>query len=436
MLFNKKKIKRKISNSTKNKNAIMFNLEDLMILEEKLNDISLALGSNENIENNCFNFWNYYYNCSLFNLLEKIFQNKNDSNTVRLSINYELLSIMVCYEYSFEIEPQDEEIYLLLMDLIELNHNNLIIICEYILTRVIPENKENIWVLKLQEKVENFNLSKNNKFYQKNYYYLTPIEKIDYNINLLLKSLKYMLLNIPTEKRDILISLLKHIETKTYEEINDFFREYILRVGNFEGSIVASSYLKKNKGFKPLPAPYLVNPPSKPYTLVLDLDETLVYFNIKSNKGGILKVRPYLFGFLEEMSHYYELVIWTSATEAYANSLIDAMEYEKRYFDYILYREHAVIYGDDFVKDLTRIGRGLDKTIIIDDMPQNFRLQKENGITIKPYFGDDYDESALYELVPILRHIAENGEDVRIGLKKYRDEIVKKVTSHISKQNY
>ena len=429
----------RIRNTTNNilqkpqKKSIIFNIEDLIILEERLNDVILALETNDNIENKCFNFWNYYFNCSLYNLLEKIFKNKEDSNIIRLSINYLLMSIMVCYEYSFEIDPTEEEIYLFLLELLDLNHNNLIIICEYILTKIFPENKQNIWVLKLQQIIKNTKLSEKNQFLQKNNP-KTSIEKISLNINLIIKSLKNILLNFPTEYSDLLISLLKQIDTKTYEEINDFFREYILRVDNFEGSIIASSYLKKNKKFKPLPAPYLTSPPSKPYTLILDLDETLVHFQIKSSKGGTLRARPYLFGFLEEMGHYYELVIWTSATEAYANSLIDAIEYEKKYFDYVLYREHAIIIGDDFVKDLTRIGRGLDRIIIIDDMPQNFRLQKENGITIKPFFGDDLDDSALYELVPILKHIAEEGDDVRTGLDIYREEIVKRITSNISKQ--
>ena len=428
-------LKGKILKNPQNQNSMIFNIEDLMVLEERLNDIIYSLETNDNIENKCFNFWNYYFNCSLYNLLEKIFQNKEDSNIVRLSINYKLISIMVCYEYSFEIEQADEEIYLLLLELIELNHNNLIIICEYVLTKIMPENKQNIWVLKLQDIIKISNSSLKNKKYYKNSYLQTPIEKINYNINLIIKTLKNILLNFPTQNSDILITLLKKIDTKTYEEINDFFREFIIRFDNFEGSIIASSYLKKNKNFKPLPAPYLISTPSKNYTLVLDLDETLVHFKIKSSKGGTLRARPYLFGFLEEMGHYYELVIWTSATESYANSLIDAIEYEKKYFDYILYREHAIIIGDDFVKDLTRIGRGLDRIIIIDDMPQNYRLQKENGITIKPFLGDDYEDSALYELVPILKHIAEDGIDTRIGLKRYREEILKKITSNISKQD-
>ena len=408
-----------------------------MVLQERLNIIILALKSTDNIDNKCLDYWNYYYNCSFYNLIEKIFKNKEDYNIVRISINYELISVMICYNYSFDIDDDNKELLYLLVELIEINHNNLIIICDYILTKINPENKENIWVIKLQQIIKSSKLKskrspdKNsiNFSYSNNY-----IEKINFNINLILKKINNILKKYPHEFNDIIISLLTSIETKTYEEINYFFEKYIVRVNNFDGSITASSYLKKNKFFKPLPAPYIHFPSKRPYTLILDLDETLVHFKVKSSKGGTLRARPYLFGFLEEVGHYYELIIWSSTNEAYANSLIDAVEYEKKYFDYVLYREHSIIIGNDFVKDLTRVGRDLDKIIIIDDMPQNFRLQKENGITIKPFYGDDFDDSALYELVPILKHIAEERNDVRIGLRKYREEISKKVTSNISKK--
>ncbi len=427
-----KNLKSLILSKHQNNTSIIFNLEDLIILEERLDDIILSLDSNDNIANKCFNYWNYYYNCSLFNLIEKIFKNKEDSNIVRLSINYKLLSIIVCYKYSFEIDSSKEELCYSLIELIDLNYNNLIIICEYILTKIAPENKQNVWVLKLQQIIKNSKSYENNPNNDSQNF----IEKINHNTNSIGKKLKNILQIYPFKDNDILISLLKILDTKTYEDINNFFRKNILRVNNFEGSITATSYLKKNKFFKPLQGPYLKYPSQKPYTLILDLDETLVHFKVKSSKAGTLRARPYLFGFLEEMGHYYELIVWTSATEAYANSLIDAVEYEKKYFDYVLYREHAIIMDDDFVKDLTRIGRDLDKVIIIDDMPQNFRLQKENGITIKPFYGDDLDDSALYDLVPILKHIAEEGKDVRIGLQKYREEIVKKVTSNISKKKF
>lgn len=74
-------------------------------------------------------------------------------------------------------------------------------------------------------------------------------------------------------------------------------------------------------------------------------------------------------------------------------------------------------------------------------MPQNFRLQKENGIFIKTFYGDDTNDTALFELAPILKSItnvniaiAESKiKDVRISLLKFKDEITKKVSSNISK---
>ena len=423
------------NNNIKNKqeNSMLFNLEDLMVLEEKLNDITYALETNKNIERQCFNFWNYYYNCSLYQILEKIFPNEEDSNIVRLSIKYELISIIICYEFSFQMDIGDEDICLSLLELIYLNHNNLMIICEYILTKISQENRGNIWVLKLQYIVNNSKISQIKEI--QNNYSLNPVNLISNYTNNIIQKIKIILRNYNSEFSNILNKFLFQLELKSYEEINDFFRLNILRENNFEGSIMASSYLKKNKHYKPIPAPYIREPPSKQFTLILDLDETIINFKIKSTKEGVLRARPFLFGFLEEMSHYYELIVWTSATEAYANSLIDAIEFEKQYFDYVFYREHAIIIGGDFVKDLTRVGRSLDRTIIVDDMPQNFRLQKQNGITIKPFLGDDFNDTALYDLLPILKHIAEEKNDVRIGLHKYRDEIVKKVTSNISKNN-
>jgi TFIIF-interacting CTD phosphatase-like protein len=45
------------------------------------------------------------------------------------------------------------------------------------------------------------------------------------------------------------------------------------------------------------------------YTLVLDLDETLVHYM----GNGDLKIRPYLSQFITQVSGRFELVIWTAA---------------------------------------------------------------------------------------------------------------------------
>ena len=98
---------------------------------------------------------------------------------------------------------------------------------------------------------------------------------------------------------------------------------------------------------------------------------------------------------------------------------MDAIEYKKNFFDYIFYREHAIIIGNDYVKDITRIGRPLSSTIIIDNLPQNFRLQKENGILIKSFWGEETNDNIIFDLLCILKKIAKDGCDVRISLKKY-----------------
>ena len=55
-----------------------------------------------------------------------------------------------------------------------------------------------------------------------------------------------------------------------------------------------------------------------------------------------------------------------------------------------------------FIKDLSRIGRPLNKTIIVDNVAENFSLQPDNGIFIKSWFEDPSD-TALLELAPLLK---------------------------------
>ena len=417
-----------------NKTYSSLNVEDLLILEEKLNEIIKALNNTKIIHNECFEFWNYYFNCSLYCKLEKLFTNIYESNEIRICINYLLMTILISYDYSFNINVINTS-FQIFDSVLKLNRENLIFIYQYILTKISIDSRDNIWVFKLNDLVKsNINI---NNININEYSKLNIVDKINNNIRMILQNLSFLLNTYKTDNNIYIINFLQNLPTKNYEHIDILFREKIFRVENINGSILASIYLKEHNKFKTEPAPYLKTINRKPYSLILDLDETLVHFKINPDcaNEGVLRVRPGIVEFLDAVDKYYELIIFTAATQDYADLLIDAVEENKIYFEHRLYRQHTVIIGNDFVKDLSRVGRPLDKIIIVDNMPQNFRLQKENGINIKAFWGEEAYDTALVDLGNILVNIAKDGGDVRNGIKKYKDDIVKKVTSCFSKND-
>ena len=143
-------------------------------------------------------------------------------------------------------------------------------------------------------------------------------------------------------------------------------------------------------------------------------------------------MRPGLFNFLHKVKTKYELVVFTAGTKEYAQPIIDIIEKKEKFFVKRLYREHTIYRDNIYIKDLTKLGRDLSKIIIVDNMPQNFCLQKENGILINNYFGQDNGDKTLYFLAEILLKIAQRpGRDVRNEIKKYKEEIFTKITTNL-----
>jgi CTD small phosphatase-like protein 2 len=54
------------------------------------------------------------------------------------------------------------------------------------------------------------------------------------------------------------------------------------------------------------------------------------------------------------------------------------------------------------LRDLSKLGRDLSKTIMIDNIPNNFRNQSDNGFAIKTWT-DDIKDSHLFDLLQILK---------------------------------
>jgi TFIIF-interacting CTD phosphatase-like protein len=179
---------------------------------------------------------------------------------------------------------------------------------------------------------------------------------------------------------------------------------------------------KKNK----IEIPYIRTPSDKKYTLVLDLNKTLAFYNKYTNN---VSLRNGLFSFLSMMKPYYELISFSCEPNEITESIIKDIESQKIYFDYHLTREHSILYENTLVKDISLIGRDDSKIIIIDDDENCFKLNTENGIRISEYVGNNEFDNALFELKKILLLIYKNNyDDIRVGIKEFSNEIRNKVS--------
>ena len=411
-------------------NTINFStkFQDLLILEEKLCDIILGLKKDRKADNQSLDFFNFYFNFSMYKQIEKVFKNDIDEEIVRLSLNYELISILLCYKFSVNNEIIDISPF---VEILQLCHINIINIYEEILYQFKKENnKINIWVEKLNGIVNFSKKSSEHVFISENYN-MDLIGKINFIMNCLIKKIKNILYNQKFDNKNIIINFIRNLNQKTYEEINYFFKDYIYVVNNPEGSILPQVFRPIHPNMQCQNYPFIKTPNKKRYSLILDLNETLISLRYADDSKGLIRVRPFLYQFLDTISINYELILFTGSSEKYTNSIVEVLERNKKYFDFIFCRQYLVKCGDCYIKDLSKIGRPLDSTIIIDNNPVNFKLHKENGIFIKSFWGDNIKDTALNDLIPILTNIVKDKKDVRDGISKYKDEIISKISAKI-----
>lgn len=102
------------------------------------------------------------------------------------------------------------------------------------------------------------------------------------------------------------------------------------------------------------------------------------------------------------------------------------LDKDKQIFAYRLYRQHTLITSTGLVKDLSKLGRDLSRIIMIDNIPENFRIQPINGLWIRTW-NEEIRDTQLMDLYKLLKDIITlQPTDVRPIIKRIKDEVSKK----------
>lgn len=165
--------------------------------------------------------------------------------------------------------------------------------------------------------------------------------------------------------------------------------------------------------------------------LVLDLDETLVHSSFKplANADFIIPVeienqthnvyvlkRPGVDEFLRVMGEHFEVVIFTASLAKYADPLLDLLDIHK-VIRHRLFRESCIYHQGNYVKDLSRLGRDLKGTLIIDNSPFAYMFHPENAIAVSSWVGSTED-TELTDMIELLIELS-TVKDVVEALQKY-----------------
>ncbi|NP_001158420.1 dullard homolog [Saccoglossus kowalevskii] len=157
--------------------------------------------------------------------------------------------------------------------------------------------------------------------------------------------------------------------------------------------------------------------------MVLDLDETLIHshhdgvirpairpttpdFLLKVTINGhpvryFVYKRPHVDFFLDVVSQWYDLVVFTASMEIYGSAVADRLDNKKGILHRRYYRQHCTLDYGSYTKDLSAVSPDLSSVFIIDNSPGAYRAFPDNAIPIKSWFSDPSDV-ALLNLLPVL----------------------------------
>ena len=399
--------------------------EIIYILEEKLKTIINKINRYEMVDNESYDFITCYFYFEFYEKEIELFRMNNNKSLALNLIKDEIICYFLSYEVSFS--QNFNRISILLKAIIQLLHNNYLILINFILNNnyIKFKNNDNDFLnhimdiidknLKIKDIYNEDNALSliSDNFRQINNYYSMIIENLYSshgnlnNINLSSNIYSFpkclnldenKLTNI--QKNNIIISFFndayKNLQNFSIQDLKKFFNLYLNRAKISFNSFLNDNNIKSINCPKPLKVNQNKNliqknektssylpPIKKPYkyTLVLDLDETLIHYktelmqNADKQNKNILILRPNLLLFLKEMKQIYELVLFSYATYEYIEKILKIIESKEKFFNYILDRRHITY--ENILKNLMNILKEIRKDV---ETTQDIRIsiQKQN----------------------------------------------------------
>ena len=451
------------SNNLIEKNSLMEDLEMIFNVLKKIKKIINKIDNYEQIQEECDDYIQYYFNNLIHNKLTNFFPDMK----ISYFIKKEIICFLLSYDISFNTASYNKTGILLKTILNIIYSNYVVLLYSFLLKNNSVEYKK--YLILLEKEIANnkikyegdiLNILENNFQYINNYYKMI-VDNIYKNMNykIINKNLKFpYCINIEescgnnTTKINIITSFFNEAYKTAIENIysiNDLqkFFYLILKRNNYNKKYTDitnnSDYENKkefinnsiknvsisnfnltgnNQNIKYL-LPEIKN--GYEYSLVLDLDGTLISY--QKNTSSVI-LRPGLDTFLRKMKKIFELILFTSASHDYVDPIVNFIEKDEKFFDYILYRKHLSYdeKGECF-KNLNLLNRNNKKIIIVDDNEKNFKLHKSNGICIKTFYGEnDNVLNILTQILLKLKLEADKTGDIRIGLKQIKKSLIYK----------